>query len=94
MPYAIIYLLIIASLIMSVYFSSKSLKTKSVKERGLLKSKTNISMGIMLITASIFLFRTGSIVFIIVCAVFMLLGLFNVYGGIKHHRHFKQLKEN
>jgi hypothetical protein len=58
-------------------------------------AKMNISMGAMLISIAIiqlFLF-TGSTVRVIVGAVMLLLGLFNLFAGIRNYSLYDRIKE-
>jgi hypothetical protein len=55
----------------------------------------NISMGLMLISISViqlFLF-TGSSVRVVVGAVMLLLGLFNLFAGIRNYGIYNRIKE-
>lgn len=78
----------------SVYFSIRSRGAEQTS-RGLLTANMNISMGVMLIClASIQLFFFfDSWVRIAIGTVFMLLGLFNLFAGIRNKSRMKSEAE-
>jgi len=83
------------SLFGSVYFSIRYRRQQSRKARGIDAARMNMSMGVMLISISfiqLFLF-TGSSVRVVVGAVMLLLGLFNLFAGIRNHGVYSRLKE-
>ncbi|MFC4304807.1 YtpI family protein [Cohnella boryungensis] len=85
--------LIIVACFFSAVYSYRSRRTKDGRLRGLYASRMNISMGLMLIFIAIiqmFMF-TGSSVRVAVGAVFCLLGLFNLFAGLRNHSHFTRL---
>lgn len=85
--------LIVISSLCSAYFSFRSRRSPDVRLRGLYAARMNVSMGLMLIFIALiqmFMF-SGSTVRVIVGAVFLLLGLFNLYAGLRNHAHFNRL---
>ncbi|MDF2717128.1 MAG: hypothetical protein K0R28_4053 [Paenibacillus sp.] len=83
------------SLFGSVLFSVRHRRQQSRKARGIDAAKMNICMGTMLISISIiqlFLF-TGSTVRVIVGAVMLLLGLFNLFAGFRNYGLYDRIKE-
>ncbi|MEF2968375.1 YtpI family protein [Paenibacillus sp. M1] len=88
----VLYAGLIASSICSIWFSIKSRRSLDPRVRGLAQAKTNISMGFMLIILAIiqmFMFR-GSTVRVVVGALFMVLGAFNIFAGIRNHGIFSR----
>lgn len=85
---------VIASLAATVYYSLKHRRSADPKTRGLLAARMNIVMGIMLILLALIqmLLFTGSTVRVIVGAVFLLLGLFNLFAGLRNHSIYRSLK--
>lgn len=84
--------LIVLSSISSAVFSIRYRRATDARLRGLFAARMNISMGLMLIFIALiqmFLF-SGSTMRVIVGAVFLLLGLFNLFSGIRNHAFFKQ----
>ncbi|WP_424768069.1 YtpI family protein [Paenibacillus sp. sgz302251] len=77
---------IFLTLVLSVTYSFKSRRTKDKRERGILAAKTNICMGLMLLfIALVQLFLSGeSTLRIVIGAVFMVLGLFNLFAGLRN----------
>ncbi len=71
---------------LSVWFSFKSRRAKDLKEKAQLTSKMNICMGVMLIAISFvqLLFFEESTVRTVVGIVFLLLGLFNLFAGLRN----------
>ncbi|MEF3306514.1 YtpI family protein [Paenibacillus sp. GYB003] len=83
------------SLFGSVFFSFRYRRQLSRKARGMDAAKMNMSMGIMLVSISIiqlFLF-SGSTVRVIVGLVMLLLGLFNLFAGIRNYGLYDRIKE-
>ena len=68
---------------------------KSPKLRGLHTSRMNISMGIMLITLAInqIALYESSPTRRIIAIVFVLIGLYNLFAGIRNLGHFKRMTE-
>jgi len=88
-------LAIMITLVMSVFYSFRYRRNTDPNLRGLYAARMNISMGIMLILMSIsqlFFFQDSSVrrIFGTIC---LLLGLFNLYSGIRSHWHFQRLKK-
>lgn len=76
---------------LSVYFSFRSRREQATALRGLYAAKMNICMGFMLLfiaSIQIFMF-TASTVRVIVGAVLLVIGLFNLFAGIRNHSHFQ-----
>lgn len=89
----VLAVLIALSCAASVLYSVRYRRTPDTRLRGLFNARMNISMGLMLILMAIiqmFLF-SGSTVRVIIGAVFMLLGLFNLFAGLRNHAHFSRL---
>lgn len=82
---------IFISLLFSIYFSVKSRQAKEPITKGLLAAKLNISMGSMLIFISaVQLFLSNeSTLRIILGAIFLVLGLFNIFAGLRNQSYFR-----
>jgi len=90
----LIMAVITVSLIMTVFYSYKSRRSTDGRLRGVYASRMNICMGIMLLFIAfiqMFLFP-GSTLRVIIGAIFMLLGLFNLFAGIRNHGYFTRMK--
>lgn len=89
----ILALIVVASLVMSAYYSFKSRRTADGRWRGLYASRMNINMGLMLIFLSILLLLmfSGSSVRVVVSSLFLLLGLFNLFAGIRNRSYYSRL---
>lgn len=85
---------IAASSVMSVVFSFKSRRSADLKSRGVYAARTNICMGITLILLAFvqMLMFSGSTLRLIVGAVFLLLGLFNLFAGMRNHSIYRAMK--
>ncbi|TBL75063.1 YtpI family protein [Paenibacillus thalictri] len=90
----ILFALIIVSLVISVYFSFRYRREADPKRRGIYASKMNIAMGIMLMIIAItqLFFFTDSITRRIFGTVCLLLGLFNLFSGIRNYSLFSRSK--
>lgn len=84
--------LIFIALGFSVFYSYRFRRETDPKRGGLLSSKMNIAMGIMLIIISItqLFFFEDSVIRRIFGTVCLLLGLFNFYVGLRNYFHFKR----
>ena len=72
--------------VLSAVYSLRSRRSSDARLRALYAAKMNISMGIMLLLISLiqmFLY-SGSTLRVIIGAVFMLLGLFNIFAGLRN----------
>jgi formate hydrogenlyase subunit 3/multisubunit Na+/H+ antiporter MnhD subunit len=87
--------LIIVTCFLSALYSFRSRRTRDGRLRGLYASRMNISMGLMLIfiAALLMIVFTGSSVKVVVGALFILLGLFNLFAGLRNHSHFARLQQ-
>ncbi|CAM3449969.1 YtpI family protein [Marinicrinis lubricantis] len=91
----ILTIIIVLSLVASVYYSTTARSRKTVKEQGISIARMNIAMGMMLVSfavVQIFLFG-GSAVRYIVGFAFLILGLVNIYGGTKNYRVYAKLPD-
>ncbi|WP_010272084.1 YtpI family protein [Paenibacillus senegalensis] len=87
--------LVLVSLVLSVYFSIRYRRSKEPLVRGLFAAKMNIAMGTMLMCIALiqFLLFEPSFLRGAIGAVFLILGLFNVYAGSRNHSSYsKRLK--
>lgn len=78
-----------------IYFSIKAKKAKDEKVRGTYIARTNISMGLMLMSmgsVQLLLFGSESWIRVIIGFVFLLLGLFNLFAGIRNHSFYSTRK--
>jgi hypothetical protein len=85
--------LIIVTSVLSALNSYRSRRAADGRMRGLYASRMNISMGLMLVFIAIiqmFLF-SGSTLRVIVGALFMVIGLFNLFAGMRNHSHYSRL---
>ncbi|UKS24341.1 YtpI family protein [Paenibacillus sp. HWE-109] len=89
-----LFILICLMLALSVYFSFRSRREQDVTKRGLYSARMNICMGLMLIliaVTQIFFFSESSFRRIF-GTVLVLLGVFNVFAGIRNHGHFDRMQ--
>ncbi|REK75847.1 YtpI family protein [Paenibacillus paeoniae] len=77
---------ILITLTFSTLFSFKSRRAKDTRTKGIYAARMNISMGGMLIfIAAVQLFLSNeSTLRIIIGAIFIVLGLFNLFAGIRN----------
>lgn len=87
----ILFFVIVLTAGLAIRFSLRAKKASDPRERGLLAGKVNVNMGVMLVSMSIiqmFYFQ-GSIIRVLIGALFLLLGLFNFFAGYKNVMRFK-----
>lgn len=96
----VLYFGILASALYALIFSFKSKRLSDPNAKGLMAAKMNIAMGIMLTLLSfvqLFLFEKageGSTIRVLVGAAFLLLGLYNIFAGVRNNKLFKmQIKK-
>ncbi|WP_276354168.1 YtpI family protein [Cohnella caldifontis] len=85
--------LIVLSCIGSVVFSFRYRRSADGRLRGLYAARMNVCMGLMLVFIALiqmFLF-SGSTLRVVIGAVFLLLGLFNLFAGLRNHSHFSRM---
>lgn len=90
----IVYTVFIVTLALTVFYSIAHRRQQNPKIRGLYAARMNISMGFMLgmiALIQIILF-TGSTVRVIFGAICLVLGLFNIFAGIRNHGIFTRMK--
>jgi hypothetical protein len=93
-------LLIVGTVSVSIRFSIRMRREKDVGKRGLYNAKLNISMGIMLILIGLsqLIFLNESNIRLIFGIVCLLIGLFNLFAGIRNHgaytRHLERPKDD
>lgn len=88
----ILSVLIVITLLFTVYYSFRYRRGQDATTRGLYASRMNIAMGLMLtvIAVSQLFFFTDSVTRRIFGTVCLLLGLFNLFAGIRNHIHFSR----
>ncbi|MBW7477034.1 YtpI family protein [Paenibacillus oenotherae] len=80
--------------LLSVFFSLKARRQHDVRLRGLYAARLNMSMGIMLLLIAIFfmLAYSGSTIKVIIGSLFLLIGLFNLFAGLRNHSVYNAMK--
>ncbi|MCR8657957.1 YtpI family protein [Paenibacillus sp. T3-5-0-4] len=83
---------IFLSVLFAIYYSIKSRQAKDPIKKGILGGKLNISMGIMLIFISfVQLFLSNeSTLRIVLGAIFLVLGIFNLFAGLRNISYFQR----
>lgn len=89
----VFYVSIALACVLSVVFSIRSRRATDPKSRGLNAARMNISMGALLILASFvqFVLFEPDTVRIVVGSVFLLIGLFNLFAGLRNYGHYSKL---
>jgi hypothetical protein len=89
---SILYAAVVATSVLSVYFSFRSRRADTVKKSAIYAARMNICMGIMLICIALIqiLLFDSSTVRVIVGTVFLLLGLFNLFAGLRNHMFYSR----
>jgi hypothetical protein len=87
----IVTAVILVSLCLAVFYSYRYRRLTNEVQRGINAAKMNISMGFMLVFMAIlqiFLFEANTLRTIL-GAIFLLLGLFNFFSGVRNHMHYR-----
>lgn len=90
----LLFILLLAFLVGAAFYSITSRRSKDPVDRGLKRAAMNMLLGAMLITLSMmsmFLYR-GSTVSVIVEAAFIVIGIFNLFSGLRSFGHYTHLK--
>lgn len=75
-----------------LYFSISSRRSTDAKKRNIYSARVNIAMGTLLICIAcvqLFLF-SDTWIRLVVGGLFLLLGLFNLYAGLRNHANIKK----
>lgn len=88
------FVLVAILLAFSFYYSYKTRRQTDPILRGLLQAKQNMAMGMMLAVLSVYplYLMPGSTIRVLVGALFLILGLFNLFAGIRNHAVYKSRK--
>lgn len=86
---------ILITLGLSVYYAIRYRRHPDPIERGVLSARMNICMGLMLILLSVtqLFFFTDTAVRRVIGTIFLLIGLFNLYSGIRNHSLFAKKRK-
>lgn len=91
----LLFIGIIVTSVLSVTNSFKARRSSQAIDRGLYAARMNIYMGIMLVLIALIamLMYNGSTVLVIIGAVFLILGLFNMFAGIRNQSFYASRKQ-
>ncbi|WP_135557756.1 YtpI family protein [Paenibacillus cymbidii] len=86
---------ILVSLLFTVVYSFRYRRRTDPRERGLYAARMNMWMGGMLIVMAIAQFSLFDMnsTRLVLGAVFLLLGLFNLFAGMRNHKLYEQNKQ-
>lgn len=87
---SIVYALIFLLLAFTIFYSFKYRRQREAVPRGLYQARMNISMGGALVMLAIYILFLipGTYATMIVGVIFLLLGSFNLFAGIRNHALF------
>lgn len=92
----LLWLIDLAALAFSVYYSYRYRLQKNMVLRGLYAARMNISMGILLLSfavTQIALYELHT-VRVVLSLLFFLIGLFNLFAGLRNHIYFTHLQSD
>ncbi|CAH1219349.1 hypothetical protein PAECIP111893_04548 [Paenibacillus plantiphilus] len=80
--------------LLSVFFSIKARRQSDSRLRGLNTARLNMSMGVMLVFIALFfmLAYTGSTIKVIIGTLLLIMGLFNLFAGLRNHSVYNAMK--
>ncbi|MEX1029300.1 MAG: YtpI family protein [Paenibacillaceae bacterium] len=82
---SIIFIGFIIAFSFTIYYSVKFRRERKPDHRGLLQAKQNISMGFLLVLMALYpLFVTSGSIGVVIGTLFLLIGLFNLFAGIRN----------
>lgn len=88
----LLFILLVVFVIGAAVFSLSSRRAINPMDKGLKQSIMNVMLGAMLVTLSVismFLFR-GSTINIIVEAIFLVIGTFNIFSGLRSYGYYSR----
>lgn len=87
---------ILITLAFSVYYALRYRRQTNQVQRGIFAARMNICMGLMLILLSIaqLFFFNDTAIRRVIATIFLLIGLFNLYSGIRNHSEFQRRKQS
>ncbi|KWX71185.1 YtpI family protein [Paenibacillus jilunlii] len=92
----VLFILVMVCLIGAAVYSYTSRRAQNPLEKGAKRSIMNILLGAMLVSLSLicmFVFR-GSTVNVIIEAVFLLIGAFNIFSGLRSYGFYSRNRKN
>lgn len=86
-----VFVLLLVALGLSVLFSFQYRRQTDADKRGLFQARQNIAMGFMLVLLALYplYLMPGTNLRIAVGIVFLLIGLFNLFVGVRNHSFFR-----
>ncbi len=96
MDYLLTYLfatIVVIFLALTVYFSIRYRREKEPVLSGINAARMNISMGIMLVAMTAIQYIEGGFAHFLLGTVFILIGLFNLFAGIRNYNGFQAQKK-
>ncbi|SDX19770.1 YtpI family protein [Paenibacillus sp. CF384] len=89
-----IVIIICGTSLLSVYFSFQARRSTDTRVRGINAARMNMSMGVMLIFIALFMMLafSGSTIKVIIGALFIVLGLFNLFAGLRNSSVYRSMK--
>lgn len=92
----LLFALLIITCLCSAFYSYRSRRTTDIRLRGIYGSNMNISLGVMLVVLALicmFIFH-GSTAGVVVEALFLVMGAFNIFAGLRNRSHFNRMKSS
>ena len=91
-----VFIIFVISVCAAAWYSLNARRKADPAERGIAFAAMNIWMGVMLIALSVvaMLLFSGSTPAVIVEAVFMVLGAFNIFSGLRSRTYFTRRKSS
>lgn len=90
-----VFILIFVSLGFSIVYSLKYRKQSDAFKRGMYQAKQNTAMGFMLILLAVYplYLMPGTTISITIGIIFLLIGLFNLFVGIRNHSIYRSKRK-
>lgn len=85
------FVLVAVLLAFSLYYGFRTRRQTDPVVRGLHQAKQNMAMGLMLAVLSVYplYLMPGSVIRLLVGALFLVIGLFNLFAGIRNYAVYK-----
>lgn len=91
----VLFISICLALLSSLYYSIRSRRSRDGIQRGLYGARMNISMGLMLLGIAFIqmVMFNSTTVRVIVGAIMLVVGIFNLFAGIRNHGYFSRQQD-
>jgi len=89
--YTLLDFIFVFFLCSTIFYSVRYHRQKEPIKRGIDTARMNVSMGIMIADIGVIQLISADLLHTIIGAIFLVLGSYNLFAGIRNYKHFKSL---